>query len=90
MTRDSADALNFPVDRCVCADVTFSVMKSHVDRHGGNLESLRARFACGRGCAMCVPYLRAMLATGRVRFMVNDPALGVAETVNLKDPPPPL
>jgi bacterioferritin-associated ferredoxin len=90
MTRASADEPHLPVDRCVCIDVTFSRMKAHVDRHGGDLESLRAAFGCGRACAMCVPYVRAMLATGRVRFEVDDPAVRAAAPPNQDGPPRPL
>lgn len=64
-----------PVDRCVCANVTFAEMNRSIELQGGDIESLRARFRCGAGCAMCVPYVRAMLATGRVRFAVDDAAL---------------
>jgi bacterioferritin-associated ferredoxin len=69
-----------PVDRCVCFNVTFSEMWLHlahgpgVSRHAA-LEALRQRFGCGRGCALCVPYIRAMLDTGRTAFAANDPAL---------------
>jgi NAD(P)H-nitrite reductase large subunit len=65
------------VDRCVCANVTFATMKAHVEAsgRGGDVQSLRARFNCGAGCALCVPYVRAMLATGRTVFAVNDDAL---------------
>lgn len=62
------------VDRCVCFNVTFQAMKDHIEAHGGGLEELREHFGCGRGCALCVPYIRAMLATGRTAFAVDDPA----------------
>jgi bacterioferritin-associated ferredoxin len=64
-----------PVDRCVCSNATFKEMRGWIERHGGDFESLRARFRCGAGCARCVPYVRAMLATGRVRFAVDDASL---------------
>jgi bacterioferritin-associated ferredoxin len=64
------------VDRCVCMNVTFAQMKAHIERSGEReLDDLRKRFGCGRGCALCVPYLRAMLATGRTSFAVNDEAV---------------
>ena len=68
MSSDSSQ----PVDRCVCANVTFAAMKSHIDREGGGEAELRAKYKCGAGCALCMPYVRAMLRTGRVRFAVND------------------
>lgn len=64
------------VDRCACVNVTFREMQAHVERHGGDVETLRARLGCARGCGMCLPYICAMLVTGRVAFAVDDPALG--------------
>jgi bacterioferritin-associated ferredoxin len=69
------------VDRCVCFGVTFAEMKAHLagvdcGQAGPDaLHLLRERFGCGRGCALCVPYIRAMLVTGRVTFAPDDPAL---------------
>lgn len=80
---------NLPVDRCVCANVTFAEMQSHLAREGGDIDSLRRMLGCGGGCAMCVPYIRAMLATGRVRFAVDDAALRAAETNAPSTAPPP-
>ena len=68
-----------PVDRCVCFNVTLAELKSWAQRHGCGLEGLRVRFGCGRGCAMCVPYIQAMLATGQTEFApdsVGNPARG--------------
>ena len=64
------------VDRCVCANVTLAEMKTIAGAHpGADLEFLRQRVGCARGCSLCVPYIRAMLATGRTTFAVDDPAL---------------
>ena len=62
-----------PVDRCVCHDVSFERLKQDAERHGGGLEQLQRRFGCGTGCGLCVPYILAMLRTGRVVFEVDDP-----------------
>jgi bacterioferritin-associated ferredoxin len=72
-----------PVDRCVCFNLRFAEMQRHLlsQKRGGcaddtaMLDGLRATFGCGSGCAMCVPYIRAMLKTGRTAFAVDDPAL---------------
>lgn len=61
------------VDRCVCFDVSFAELKTHADRTGCDLDGLTARFGCGRGCALCVPYIRRMLRTGRTSFEVFPP-----------------
>ena len=64
------------VDRCVCANVTLAEMKAIADAYpGADLDFLRQRVGCARGCSLCVPYIRAMLATGRTTFAVNDPDL---------------
>ena len=64
------------VDRCVCANVPLAEMKAIADAHeGADLDFLRRRVGCARGCSLCVPYIRAMLATGRTVFAVDDQAL---------------
>lgn len=59
------------VDRCVCFNTTFSHMKEYALQHRCGLDELRDRFGCGRGCALCIPYVRAMLATGETEFPPN-------------------
>ncbi len=61
------------VDRCVCFDVSFRELKAYVDETGCDREGLTARFGCGRGCAMCVPYIERMLETGRTSFDLIAP-----------------
>lgn len=60
------------VDRCVCFDVPFSELKRYADVHGGGVDALRERYGCGRGCALCVPYIRRMLETGETRIPLMD------------------
>ncbi|MHC4992115.1 MAG: (2Fe-2S)-binding protein [Planctomycetota bacterium] len=57
-----------PVDRCVCHDVTFAQMREYARQERADFDALRRRFGCGSGCGLCVPYVRAMLRTGRTRF----------------------
>ena len=61
------------IDRCVCFDAKFSTLKAYSDDHSANLDALRARFGCGRGCALCLPYINAMLKTGQVEFPTDAP-----------------
>lgn len=99
-TDQSSRFSDQPVDRCVCANVTFREMNAYVvecSAAGGpeaSVDSLRAKFNCGAGCALCVPYVRAMLATGRVRFAVNDVVIqsldSCASSAESIAPPPPL
>ncbi len=56
------------VDRCVCFEVSFRTLKTYADRTGCDLDGLTARYRCGRGCALCVPYIRKMLETGKTSF----------------------
>ena len=57
-----------PVDRCVCFNVSFAQLKEFAQAHACGLEGLRERFGCGRGCALCVPYIERMLRTGQTMF----------------------
>ncbi len=61
------------VDRCVCFEVSFRTLKAYADRTGCDLDGLTARYGCGRGCALCVPYIRKMLATGATSFDLLPP-----------------
>lgn len=63
---------NMPVDRCVCFNVPFTVLKEYAIEHSCGMDGLRDKFGCGRGCALCVPYIQAMLRSGRTSF---DPAV---------------
>ena len=64
------------VNRCVCFDVRFDVLKAHADRQRCTFDDLQQKFSCGRGCGMCIPYIRLMLETGRTAF---DPLLPAQE-----------
>ena len=61
------------IDRCVCFNRTFAELKTFCDAHQSGLDDLRRQFGCGRGCALCVPYLQAMLETGTTVFMHEIP-----------------
>ena len=77
MTPDEAGhSENRPVVKCVCFDVTFTAMKEYARSHQCGVEGLTERFGCGRSCALCLPYIRLMLRTGRTRFAVNEPDAG--------------
>lgn len=62
-----------PVDRCVCFDVTFARLKAFADEHGGGIEKIHEQFGCGKGCALCIPYVKAMLRTGQTSFPPGQP-----------------
>jgi hypothetical protein len=76
MIPDDRQPIALGVDRCVCANVTFAQMQRWLDEHPAAgaeshaeaLDRLRAKFACGEGCALCVPYVRAMLESGVTVF----------------------
>ncbi len=59
-----------PVDRCVCLKVTFAELLRLRAETGAGFEKLQERTGCGRGCGLCVPYVKAALATGRARLPV--------------------
>lgn len=58
-----------PINRCVCFDVRFAELKAYAQQHlGCDVAELRERFGCTRGCGLCLPYVQAMLETGRTSF----------------------
>lgn len=61
------------VDRCVCHEISFAELKTLAERDGLDIEGLKARGACCGGCALCEPYVRLMLRTGRTEFGVLSP-----------------
>jgi bacterioferritin-associated ferredoxin len=63
-----------PVDRCVCFNVTLAQLKQYAQEHQCGFDELQRVFGCGRGCSLCVPYVKAMLATGRTSFPADQPA----------------
>jgi bacterioferritin-associated ferredoxin len=62
-----------PVDRCVCFDITFRELLTYAREHHADFPQISASFGCGKGCALCVPYIRAALATGQTEFPANIP-----------------
>jgi len=61
-----------PVDRCVCCHVWFADILRESRETGAGFAALQEKLGFGRGCGMCVPYVRVALATGH-------PAQGVFE-----------
>lgn len=57
-----------PVDRCICAGVSFRELIERARRDNLTLEQLKERTGCCTGCAMCEPYVRLALRTGRDAF----------------------
>ena len=57
------------VDRCVCRDVLFAEMV-RMQSEGASFDRIRQMTGCGQQCGLCVPYIRAALATGRVSLPV--------------------
>ena len=61
------------VDRCICFEVSFAQLKAYAQRTGCGMDDLRAHYGCGRGCALCVPYIETMLETGQTSFPFRPP-----------------
>ena len=72
-----------PVDRCLCAGVTFDEFKRRAAKTGASLPELHRATNCGMGCGLCRPYLALVLKTGKTRLPILSPAqvreLGVVE-----------
>lgn len=56
------------VNRCVCANLTFTALKKTARTNNLDFEALRERTGCCRTCSMCEPYVKRMLATGKTSF----------------------
>ena len=52
------------VNRCICANIPFTELKKLADTGIRELEELGRLTNCGKGCGMCIPYIRVMLASG--------------------------
>lgn len=57
-----------PVDRCVCAGITFDELLRNSREHPGSLDDLKRRTGCCLGCVLCEPYLRLAILTGQTSF----------------------
>jgi len=74
------------VTRCVCHDVSFERVLALRDEHDPGrtlgeddmLELIKRRTHAGSSCALCRPYLRLCLRTGRVSLPVLTPAQAAA------------
>jgi bacterioferritin-associated ferredoxin len=59
----------YQVTRCICHQRTFETLKEMAERENiESVEQLQERRLCGRGCGLCVPYVRLMLKTGETAF----------------------
>ena len=66
------------IDRCVCSNRSFRELRSVADaRDASSVEELQRFVEFGRGCGLCHPYVRRMLATREVVFgqVIDDPAI---------------
>lgn len=73
------------VNRCVCANLTFTALKKTARTNNLDFEALRERTGCCRTCSMCEPYVRRMLVTGRTSFE-TDIAHATNATATSRDP----
>ncbi|MCU0689224.1 MAG: hypothetical protein MUE97_05740 [Phycisphaerales bacterium] len=57
------------VDRCICYNVPFSEVAS-LAKSGQSFDAISETTGCCQGCGMCEPYVRVVIATGRVSLPV--------------------
>ncbi|MFO0835670.1 MAG: (2Fe-2S)-binding protein [Phycisphaerales bacterium] len=62
-----------PIDRCVCRQIPFEELRDIAAEESLGFEALLDSTGCGSSCGLCVPYIQAMLATGRTTFPVMSP-----------------
>ncbi|MAY74409.1 MAG: hypothetical protein CMJ31_06730 [Phycisphaerae bacterium] len=68
------------VDRCICMNSTFQALIATAREHGLGLEGLIEQTGCGERCALCLPFIREALATGRTAFDDDEAQALFAET----------
>jgi len=67
------DASTRPVvTRCICFDVSFETLRDAARVDDLSFDDLQARYHCGQGCGLCVPYIRTMLRTGRTHIPLDE------------------
>lgn len=59
----------FPIQKCVCMDVSFEALKAAGVR---DLEQIQREYGCSTECGLCLPYLVQMLKTGQTRFRISE------------------
>lgn len=57
------------VDRCICANVSFTELRALVEERGLTFEGLQDATGCSMQCYMCEPYIRLVIETGQTRFV---------------------
>jgi bacterioferritin-associated ferredoxin len=65
------------IDRCICRNRSFAELLPLARDASWSLAELIRITGCGGQCGLCRPYLREMLATGRIvfhRLLPADPA----------------
>lgn len=71
------------VTRCVCFDTAFADIWAML-RDGKSLADVHAATGCGGRCGLCIPYILAMLKTGKTELPVmwkqDFESLGVRPT----------
>lgn len=73
------------VDRCICEGVTFAHIRTVARVTGSDLDMLARAAGFGRGCGLCLPYVRESLRTGADRVAVV-PAPGLPHAATRADP----
>lgn len=57
------------IDRCYCFDSTFATLKEiAVERGATTIHELQEFADFGKRCALCHPYVKEMLKTGKTAF----------------------
>ena len=70
---DEPNPNSLAVDRCICFDLSFAELKRIAAAGRLDFEALQRATRCSTNCALCEPYIRLMLATGRTAFSVLAP-----------------
>lgn len=57
------------IDSCICYQKTFEEIKDEsVNRGLVTIEDIARELKCSTACGLCIPYIEAMLETGKTKF----------------------
>ena len=58
-----------PIDRCICHNISFREIKRIAENSGlQSLQELQAENISSKKCKLCLPYVKALLKTGKTSF----------------------
>lgn len=65
---------SYRVTRCICQNRMFDEIKSYSESQDiTSVDELQEIDYCCNSCGFCIPYVKAMLETGKTEFKSGEP-----------------